>query len=425
MIKSFLTKFSLLFFISIYLLTSCEEDGTVRPIEPTPAGPSINLLTGPNQLVNDATIPAGSAFTVQVSAQAGEALLDVFTVKRNGINVPFSNLKFDKTDVGANPALIINSDYKTSINWTIQITSNSAGSGVDNYTFEIKDEENRSASTGLAITLESLPPSSQFVEEAPYFWEDKVCPLGSKFQVRIKAQKGTANLKTFAAYEDNQLISDLSRIKINAVNLLNNPTNISVDNQENLDFIVTISTSEEFFGTYFYEFVITDASGLETTQTINVTLGTPTTELSGKLLLNQAGPGETGGINLITGEGVASNSVKAQLKDQGINTDLVTANNWRQKIAGANGATIRLLSESVLEGFSFEGIFINEQIIDLFDTGTPLILTNANGVPVTDKIIGGEILLIEQEGVYFAVRIDNVVVTATDNKDYYELTIKN
>lgn len=423
--QKFILKISFLTILSFFLLTSCEEDGTtIRPPVSNPTGPSISLVTGTNQVTNSTTIATGSTFTVQISAQAGEAFLEVLTIQKNGVNVPLANLSYSLSDFSANPALILNADYQTGLNVTVQIATSADANGTDTYSFEIKDENDLTATTDVAITYESLPPTSQFVEEAPFFWEDKFCPLGATFNVKILAAKGSANLDNFAVFENNELLTDLSRIKINGIDLLNNPTNIDANNAENLDFEVSITTLEDFFGTFTYEFVITDESGEQTSQLINVTVGTGVTELTGKLLFNQGGGAGTGGLNLFTGEGIGSKADSAYIKDEGIDTDLVATDNWLQQISGVNGSTIRIIDETQVEGFSFDNILLKEELFNLFDTGISLSGTNKDNEPVTDKITGGELFIIENGVDYFAIRMDRVVVTPDNNADFYELTIK-
>lgn len=420
--QNFLVKFVLVAFIFVGLLTSCEEDGgDIRFPEPEAAGPSISLLAGPNQISSDATIAAGSIFTVQVSAQAGEAVLDVFTVTKNGVNVPFENLQFDKSDVAANPVLILNEDYKLNINWVIQITTD--GDGSDTYSFEVKDETSKTASTSLFITQESLPPNMRLVEETPYFWEDKVCPIDTRFTVRVLGEKGTADIQTIAVYENGELITDLTRIQINGFDLFDNPVEVADDSKQDFDFEVNIQTSSDF-GTKNYEIIVTDESGQTSSVSLNVTTGTSVTTLNGKLLLNRAGPSGTGGINLLTGQGVGSGDETAHLLDEGINTDLPAAENWKQQISGANGAVIRILGDSQPETFDYDNVELAEQITDIFNAGQDLVLTNSAGVSITDKIQEGNILTVQKGDVYFLLRVDRINISTNDNADFYELSIK-
>ncbi len=421
--QKIILKLSLLTLLFFGLLVACTEEGGVRIPEEMPTGPTISLVAGPNQISSDATVPAGGTFTVQVSAQAGEAFLDIFSITRNGSNVPFDQLQFDQSDIAANPVLIINNDYKTSINWVIQITTDGSGAA-DTYTFTIQDENNQTASTSILIAQESAPPSLQFLEEAPYFWEDKTCPPDTRFTVRVLANKGTATLQTVSIFEDGLLITDLMRIQINGFDLFNNPTDVATDSRDGFDWEISIQTASDF-GTKNYEIVVADENGQTASVALNVTTGTTVTVLSGKLLLNQAGPVGTGGINLLTGDGTGSSDANAHLKDEGIDTDLPVANNWKQQISGANGSVIRTLGSDQPETFDYDNILLSEQIVELFVAGQDLTLTNGAGEAITEKIEIGAILLVQNGENHFAVRVDDVSVSPSDNADFYELSIKH
>ncbi len=417
------------------LTTACTEEDTLggggvpRPVEEEPLGPSIDLVADVGLVSSSADIPAGTAFTVRVSAQAGEAALKSFAVVENGATMPFNRLQFSDPDIGANPALILKEADKTGIDWEITILAPETEAS-HAYSFEITDENDKVAVVFLNINtvpMEVLPPSAVVVEEAPYFWGQKACPPGTSFTMLVRAEQGSAPITSITVLEDGIVIDDITRLKANGAEFPANPW-IFTDGLEALEAEISIRTSEDG-NNHTYQVVIGDGneeSSLLSIDVIAEATGTNlTNSLTGKLLLNQAGPAGTGGIDLFTGEGTGSSDSNAHLRDEGIDLDSEMAANWKRQISAINGAIIRTVDPSEQpEGFSFGAIQFKEEVQSLFDTGRDLITQNDTGRFVTPFVIVGDIFAVQQGDTYFLVEVTNLNVTEIDNNDYYVLSIK-
>ena len=429
----FIFKISLVSILFFGLTTSCTEDdlgggGTTRPIEEEPAGPTIALVADANVINEGTTVPAGGMFTVRLSAQAGEAAIKTITVLENGIAMPLDRLQYSDASVGANPTLILNDDLKTGLTWDITITA-PMEEGSTPYSFEVVDDNDKGAVIFLNMTVEPdviIGPTAQVVEQAPYFWGSKTCPPGTRFTMLVAAESGTSPIQSVTVLEDGNPITDLTRIQANGVEFPGNPWIFS-EGQTALEWEVSIRTSEDG-NDHNYQVVVTDTREMQSIVGIDVFAQPTGTALTnsfvGKLLLNQAGPAGTGGINLFTGESVGSSAAEATIRDEGIDLDLPAASNWKRQISGANGSTIRTVGADQPETFSFGNVQFTEEIINLFDTGSDLITQNAAGRDVTAFVIEGDVFIVKNGDNHFLVEVTKIVQTEDTNDDYYELSIK-
>ena len=427
-------KISIIGLLFFGLTTACTEEdplggGTTRPVEEEPAGPSIGLVADVGLVSSSTDIIAGTAFTVKVSATAGEAALKSFAVIENGSTMSFDRLQFSDPDIGANPVLIIKEADKTGIDWEITLIATEA-EGNQSYSFEITDDNNKVDVVFLNITTlpaEVTPPSAVVVEEAPYFWGQKICPPGTIFTMLVRAEQGSSPIQSISVLEDGLPIEDITRLDANGTPFPANPW-VFTEGQEALEIEVSIQTNTDG-NDHRYEVVVGDANNESSIVGIDVAAqptGTDLTEsLTGKLLLNQAGPTGTGGINLFTGESTGSMDESAQLRDEGIDLDVENAVNWKRQISGINGSVIRVVDTSLQpESFSFGAIQFKEEVQNLFDTGRALITENSAGRLVTLPVIVGDIFAVQQGETYFLVEVTNLNLTESDNDDYYELSIK-
>ncbi len=429
----FLFKISLVGILFFGLTTACTEDGTLGgggtpiPVEEEPLGPSIGLVTDAGLVSTNSTIPINSSFTVRVSAQAGEAALNTFTVLENGSPIAFDRIQVSDSDVGANPVLLLNETWKTGFTWDISIAGASEAVNTS-YSFEVKDENDKVDVVFVNITTEAeiVGPSAAAIAEGNYISSSAVFPSGVPFEVLLAAQSGSTPIQSVTILEDGLPIDDLTRIQANGQQFPANPWIFS-EGQAALDWVVSIRNAES--GDHLYEIIVADANGETSIVPIEIfgqATGTNiTNSLTGKLLFNQAGPAGTGGINLFTGESVGSTDASAHLRDEGIDLSVGASVNWNQQISGANNSVIRLVSAiSQPEGFSFGGIQFQEEIQDLFATGQELTLTNDAGRAITPFVIVGDIFAVQNGADFFLVEVTNIVVSDDTNDDYYELSIK-
>lgn len=422
-------KVSIIGILFYGLTTACTEEGTLggetpRPVEEVPVGPSIDLVTDVGF-----EIPVGTAFTVRVTANAGEAALKSLAVLENGVLMPFDRLQFSDPDIGGNPVLILKEADRTGIDWDITILAPDT-EGSQAYSVEITDENDIVEDILLTVTTvsaEVVAPSATVVEEIPYFWGSKACAPGTSFTMLVRANQGSSPINSITVLEDGIIIEDITRLAANGTPFPGNPW-VFTDGLEALEAEITIRTNEDG-NDHTYQVVIGDANEANALVSIDViaqATGTDlTNSLTGKLLLNQAGPAGTGGIDLFTGESTGSSDANAHLRDEGIDLASEVASNWKRQISAINGSTIRIVDPfEQPEGFSFGAIQFKEEVQSLFETGRDLITQNDVGRFVTPFVLVGDIFAVQQGDTFFLVEVTNLNVTEIDNDDFYELSIK-
>lgn len=187
-----------------------------------------------------------------------------------------------------------------------------------------------------------------------------------------------------------------------------------------------------------YGFEVADEVGERALVDIDVTLFDPGTPLNNELsgvLLNQAGPAGTGGLDLDTGDGTGSSDAASEIRDLGIDCTIDPANaeNWRAQIGTINGANMVKVDPSALgEGFSFAEVKTTEAIVEAYDAGAAL----ADGVSqnaqcdetavtdVSDPAVVGDIFSVLSDGKYYLIQIDEVNAISGSNGDNYVISIK-
>lgn len=241
--------------------------------------------------------------------------------------------------------------------------------------------------------------------------------VGEFFEVGITATAGAVPLASVSVEENGTRISDLSRLTFNGSAASGSPALLTGTDKQSLNWTIGIKAHETADETRTYTIKVTDESQLPATVSLDITAIANVTELTGKLLKNQAGPAGQGGINLKTGEQtgtVASDPTSADghIKDEGIDINQSNATNWKQQISGMNSSELKDGS-----GVDFAALKTQSQVQAAFDAAGSVIA-------VTDKLAEGDVILVKNGSDYFAVQITAIVVTDTDNQDYYDLSIK-
>lgn len=248
---------------------------------------------------------------------------------------------------------------------------------------------------------------------------DNIAP-GADITFSVDATVGTAELNSLTITED-AVDVDPARITIENIAVANNPQLITDADKNGLVWNITI-TGPDAPGTYTYEVTVADDAGLTDFSTFDVTVEDPTTPISfdeSGILLNQAGPAGTGGLDLDTGDGTGSAEPEAEIRDWGIDLALPAADNWIQKIGAANDNIVRVVDQSS-EIFDFDGVATEEAIADTWSKATDLTDN------MSEVVIVGDVFAVENAttGRLYLIRIDEVNVTAGDNTDNYVISIK-
>lgn len=274
---------------------------------------------------------------------------------------------------------------------------------------------------------EENPPFINLVNEAGFITTGATLDAGSTFSVKVSASADDSPLKAFAVYEDGVKVST-SRLSVNGLPVAANP--ILLFDLEKNSFIWEVDvTAHNDASLRVYEFEVAAENGKTASRTVDITttVGTSVDEITG-VLLNAAGPVNTGGLDLDAGIGTGSLNTIAEIKDEGIDLGQPNSTNWRQQISGSNGATVKYLrpgENGLAEGFSFDDVQYKEDITDLFtDNGINFTLTNDESVLKSNVVSEGDIFVVERSNTYYLLSVVSIEITADDNADNYVFDIK-
>lgn len=284
-----------------------------------------------------------------------------------------------------------------------------------------------------------LGPEISFVSDPGFLDTDSELIIGETFSVKVRLSKGDAQLNTLAIDEGNSKLPT-SQFTINSGAITsNNPLLITGTDKDGTTYAIDITPSAGLVvgDITTYTFTVTDESGETDTRDIVITTAeVPGTDISmdiSGVLLNQAGPAGTGGVDLATGVGTGSANAAAELRDLGLDCTMNPGTfNWKRQIGTVNDAVMVRVDPTQLENFDYDNVTKVESIIAAYDTGLTLdsgTSTNcANGatttVPNTADVAEGNVFAVLSEGIYYLVRIDAVNENNTGNDDNYELSIK-
>ncbi len=286
------------------------------------------------------------------------------------------------------------------------------------------------------------PPSISFVAESDFISKNETINVGDAFKVKLRLVVGTEDLNVLRIFENGSLVP-ASRLEITGTTA-NNPLLIVGNNKKGVTYEIKINADPAITveRTISYAFEVEDDKRKTAVTSIDIATIIPFTPIEKTLvgvLLNQAGPAGTGGLDLDTGESVGSKDTRADIKDQGINLDRPATDNWRRQISGANGAEVRKVNLSDLaENLKFSDIKFQEQILDAFTKGKELegvdIFRNSRGdkiatdddgnEKVSQPLAVGDIFVVKRDNKHYLMECVKVDNTTNNNNDSYEFNIK-
>lgn len=249
--------------------------------------------------------------------------------------------------------------------------------------------------------------------------------------IAIRATAGTEDLESLTVLEDGVQV-DADRLYFRD---LNTGSDVTVQNPilllgyENEALWEIGIDPQDDYSTKTYTVQIEDAGGNTASVSIDITTfdpGTPIENtLTGKLLLNQAGPAGTGALDLDTGDGTGTTgagSSAADIRDWGIDLGLPNDQNWLRQIGPINGTEVRV--PGGLPGdFKFTDIATKEEIEGYFAAGSAL--PNDSGSKSDPVQVGDFFVVKSSDGTrFYFLECTEVNVTPADNADYYEFSIK-
>jgi hypothetical protein len=240
--------------------------------------------------------------------------------------------------------------------------------------------------------------------------DDAIVTRNAYFKVVLSATKGTAGqLRTFEVLADGVSL-DPTKMKIAGAAAASNPVLLFAPDVDGVSNYVVEILSSNVADTVKYTFKFTDNAGNSDSEVINIfTLGEPVVESIIVRMYNMSGP-FGGGVDLINFLNVPSLSTSAHMHDTGKNT----SGDWAQIVHAANGSSFRIPPA----GFSFDNLTLKSNIDSAYVNGSASPFGNDLEYSKYKEFI------VKNGSNYFAVKVVNIVVTATNNEDYAELKIK-
>lgn len=397
-------------FLSLAVLsvffTACEPD----PVEPD--NPTLSLEAGAGFVADGDEVFTEATFQVKINATAGTEDINRIEVKENGTAMDISRLLFDGDPAGSNPSPIA-AALGRGLNWVITITA-SATSETNTYTIVVTDAGGNSGQTTFDVSTVEAAPMLTILDETGFVKGGDSVLTDMAFTMKVSGLKGAADMDRVEVQE-NGVAVDAARLMINGTAAAENPFSVAASEVESFTYEITVTAPADADQVFTYSVLATDLDGRTGSVAAELTTvqsATPLTEAVEYLLLNQGGPDSTGGLDLHTGISVGSTDQAADIRDQGIDINQPNDQNWIQQIATVNGSDIRLPDA----GFSYSELNTQEELIAAFELGT--------SVSVTDVVQVGDQFLVLSDDTYFALIVTDINITPSDNKDYYEFSVK-
>lgn len=402
----FLILFGLLGFVA-----SCNNDDT----DPTSGNPTIELVAEAGFASGSAAlVGTGEPIRVKVRAAKGDSPLNSLTVFQNSIPMELDDITYNGIAASANPILLFNADKD---NFTYEIDLVAHTEGTAEYVFEVRDEAGNFANVAIDITIgEGLSISitgDSILTGAP----------SAFVSVPVVVQTGIAELLELSIVDGSGNPVDPARLRF---------LGSEIENEFDANpFLIPNAQANGFTGEIFlqadpapgeatYFFTISDTDGEIASATVIIRSGTPLDGEYVAIILNNADGQNLGGIDCRDASNdavtVSALGTTADIVDKGIDLAQPAATNWYQQILPANGAELRVPDFTQVEGFSYETANNKEAIIVAYNTG----ITKGE----SDVVEAGDLFLVKQGADYFLLKCTEVVVTASDNNDYMEFSIK-
>ena len=258
--------------------------------------------------------------------------------------------------------------------------------------------------------------------------------VGQTIYVGLDAAKGTGALQSLQVNQDGEKVatdrlsfrdlSDGSEISAN------NSLLILGTNVDGFQIEVGIVLQDDF-STSTYEFTLTDENGEVSTLSMDITTfdpGTPIEMTLEGILLNQAGPAGTGGLDLDNGDGTGSQDAAAEIRDLGIDCTIDPNNgeNWRTLFGTVNGAEMVRVDMTAMEGLTFDGVAVKETIAEAFTTGITLDdgtsfapdCTETTVTDVSGSVAEGDLFVVSANGLFYMLRVDEINFVHNTINDY-------
>ena len=400
---SFLNVF--LMALAIFAISSCGSDDETIVLSPT-----ISFVDEAGFISVDSPVTPGATFSVKIRADKGDNSLSSLTILQDGVNVTADRITIVDIPTANNPQLVTGDDTE-GFTWEISIIAHS--DELDSaYDFVIADGSGNSNTATVYInTIGAATPPTVSIDGPTEF----TATANSTQIIKVNATVGSALLSSLAVYEDGVLIADLGRLDYWGTAFDANPlVLVDTDKDGLVSAEVTLRLGDAGAA---YKFEVADENGMTAFADVLINTGTAVTEVTGRLL-NQAGPTGTGGLDLdVNDGGVGSADPDAEIKDEGIDLSQPLDENWIQKISAANNAVLKS-ANGLPDGSGYNDITTQEEIAAAFGNASDL------GGGISDVVAIGDEFIVERDGKYYFLIVTDMDVTADNNDDYYEFSVK-
>lgn len=237
--------------------------------------------------------------------------------------------------------------------------------------------------------------------------------IGSQARIAIKAVKGGKALNTITV-QANGVNLVPGTFNVNGVASTANPALLFGGDRDSLLFtydFARVDTPQ----IVSYVFTIKDEGDRSVSDTVNIIYyGTPASEVGKNLIVYNYSGTKFGGLDLFNVKVVSGNAPEATIRDYGVN-DPVSDKTWVMRFVPLNNSEIMNPPANI----SYAGLIYKENIQRAFELGS-----REPGIVSSKVLAKGDYFLVKNGTTYFAVYINNASVTANDNNDYFDVSIK-
>ncbi|HAQ39133.1 MAG TPA: hypothetical protein PLU49_03390 [Saprospiraceae bacterium] len=261
--------------------------------------------------------------------------------------------------------------------------------------------------------VEVISPEITLVKEAGFVYGDSILEVGQAFKVKVNVTKGTNDIKLIGIKENNVQLP-LDRI---LEGMSANPA--LVFGTEIAGFTKEINLYAQQNGESEYTFYVEDIEGY--TNAVKVKITEVVNDFEGVYdnlqVYNFSGP-NFGTLDLHAAAAVGQNDTSGDIRDGGIDIGLPVPQNWKQIIFPVNGARLYKSSTAV----DFNTINTKAKL--------KAAIESASNITASQKLQKGDIYFATTPSLtgsttdFFMLKVDDIVLTEEDNKDFYLFSMK-
>jgi len=268
--------------------------------------------------------------------------------------------------------------------------------------------------------VEVISPEITLVKEAGFVYGDTILDVGQAFKVKVIVTKGTNDIKLIGIKENDVLLTIKSDNNPEGRILEGMNANVELTLGDAAGgFTKEITLKAQLAGPSEYTIYLEDIEGytnavkLKITEVVNDFEGV----YDNLQVYNFSGP-NFGTLDLHAAAAVGQNDTSGDIRDGGIDIGLPVAQNWKQIIFPVNGARLYKSSTAV----DFNTINTKAKL--------KAAIESASNITASQKLQKGDIYFATTPSLtgsttdYFMLKVDDIILTEDDNKDFYLFSLK-